>query len=190
MCICCYLGLKPGAAANIVLCELESTAQLIGGVLYRGYGGDTRHLGPKPLALHPKPYIMGVIQGDTMNPLMMIRRHLMDPVALFVKAEGHDEDKITSKRWRLIWNVSEPDRLIDCLHHQEQDHMDVLFHQSEAGAASPLATGVGHNDEGLERTHRDLQYLLDQSSSGEIHCFDASGWDFGYHKHRLVSCCT
>ena len=66
-----------------------------------------------------------------LNPMTIVRRHLMDPVPIFVKAEGHDEGKVTSKRWRLIWNVSEPDRLINCLLHQEHDDIDDVRFRGE-----------------------------------------------------------
>ena len=55
-----------------------------------------------------------------------------------VKAEGIDAKKVTSGRWRLIWNIGEPDRLIDCLLHQEQDHYDVVFRQSRSRGSFSL----------------------------------------------------
>ena len=59
-----------------------------------------------------------------------------------------------SERWRLIWNISDVDRLVDFWIHTDQDHLGVLHHQSEEAAQSSLATGCGHDDHGLERRCR------------------------------------
>ena len=47
----------------------------------------------------------------------------------------------------------------------------------DRGARLSFATGVGHDDLGLQRTYRDLQRLLEQSPTDEIFCSDACGWD-------------
>ena len=62
--------------------------------------------------------------------------------------------KANDKRWRLIWNVSEVDRLLDAYIHGDQTHLDVLTHQGENGDLGSLAVGCGHDDEGLKRTYQ------------------------------------
>ena len=114
-----------------------------------------------------------------MNPWDMVVEGLVDPVLLFIKEEGHGVAKAAENRWRLIWNVSEPDRLLVCWLHSDQDHADVFtFPSDDIGVASSMATGVGHDDESLKRTYRDLEEMLKRSEDGKLRCSDASGWDF------------
>ena len=74
---------------------------------------------------------------------------LARPSGALPKGEGHSPSKIRSGPWRLIWNTSEVDRLIDGWIHSDQCHLDVLTHQSDEGARASLATGCGHDDAGL-----------------------------------------
>ena len=60
----------------------------------------------------------------------------MDPACHFVKSESHPEVKQETRHWRLIWNVSDPDRLIDFLVLHDQDHGEVV--------AFWCIPGVGH----------------------------------------------
>ena len=114
-----------------------------------------------------------------LDPWDMIAEGMADPVLLFIKEEGHGEAKAAENRWRLIWNVSEPDRLLVCWLHSDQDHADVFSYQAAGtGVASSLATGTGHDDGSLTRTFRDLDEMLKRSADGKLHCSDASGWDF------------
>ena len=83
---------------------------------------------------------------------------------LFVKDEGHNGAKISTGRWRLIWNISELDRLCDAWAHSDQDHYDVAFCQCEKGQITPLATGVGHDDRSIENSFRDLKWLKTRSA--------------------------
>ena len=66
-----------------------------------------------------------------------------------------------SRRWRLtlIWNISAVDRLGAWLH-GDHDHYDLLYHQDPAGKSSPLATGCGPDDTGLERTFETFHGFL------------------------------
>ena len=92
--------------------------------------------------------------GHLLDPVTRVRSFLLDPATLFIKTEGHGERQMESERWRLIWNISDVDRLVDFWIHTDQDHLDVLHHQSEEAAQSSLATGCGHDDHGLERRCR------------------------------------
>ena len=113
-----------------------------------------------------------------LNPSDMVRRGLIDPVCTFVKKEGHSDRKAEEEAWRLIWNVSEPDRLLACSLHTDSDHGDVLVYQDpEKGREFPLAVGTGHDDGSLERTYRDLEFLMEKSPDGRVYFSDASGWD-------------
>ena len=59
-----------------------------------------------------------------MNPARRVRAGLQDVVCLFPKNEGHSAKKTTEERRRLIWNVSEVDRLLDVYIHGDQCHLD------------------------------------------------------------------
>ena len=124
----------------------------------------------------------------TLNPREMISEGLMDPAVNFIKGEGHPPKKIESQTWRLIWNISEVDRLLDSFSYVQQDKLDILTFQdgprTENGVmkgqldkAFPLAMGVGHDDYNLERTFAELEALQKASSDGLIRASDASGWD-------------
>ena len=79
-----------------------------------------------------------------MSPEELVSLGLIDPVQIFIKDEGHHGSKVDSQRWRLIWNVGEPDRIITAWIHSDQDHFDVAtFQDDEEGRKSSLASGVG-----------------------------------------------
>ena len=114
-----------------------------------------------------------------LNPWDFVKEGLIDPVVVFVKEEGHAGDKLQSQRWRLIWNVGEPDRPLTAWSHSDQDHADVFTFQDEAfGVATSLAVGTGHDDNSLKRTFRDIEEIKKRSPGGSVFCSDASGWDF------------
>ena len=98
-----------------------------------------------------------------LNPAERVKANLQDAASLFPKGEGHSEKKALEERWRLIWNISEPDRLIDAFINGDQCHCDVLTHQGECGDLACLAVGNGHDDGGLQRTYRDLEAVLAKS---------------------------
>ncbi len=124
----------------------------------------------------------------SLSPAEMVRAGLRDPCMAFIKPEGHPVRKRETKTWRLIWVVSELDRLIDASVFTEQDKADIIHYQTgpraEHGVVKeigekvcPLSMGVGHDDANLERTFYELETLLAKSPTGEIHCSDATGWD-------------
>ena len=96
----------------------------------------------------------------TLSPQQQVQLLLQDIVTLFVKGEGHNSSKITTGQWKLIWNISQIDRLCDTWDHSDQDHYDVAYDQRDKGESSPfIATGVGHDDASIEKTCRDLKWL-------------------------------
>ena len=107
----------------------------------------------------------------------MVKLNLQDIAVVFDKGEGHSARKVEEKRWRLIWSVSEVDRILDALVSYDQSHFDVITHQGEFGDLASLATGCGHDDTGLERTYRDLEALLAASPDKAVRSSDASHWD-------------
>ena len=125
----------------------------------------------------------------SLSPAEMVRQGLRDPCVAFIKPEGHPIRKKETKSWRVIWVVSELDRLIDASVFTEQDKADIAHYQTgpraEKGVVRapgdrvyPLSMGVGHDDSNLERTFFELETLLSKSPDGCIHSSDASGWDF------------
>ena len=72
-----------------------------------------------------------------MSPKDMVDQGLRDPAIAFVKGEGHPPRKVESETWRLIWNLSEVDRLLDAAVFTDQDKADI---QSEP----PLVGLVEH----------------------------------------------
>ena len=124
-----------------------------------------------------------------MSPKDMVDQGLRDPAIAFVKGEGHPPRKVESETWRLIWNLSEVDRLLDAAVFTDQDKADIQSFQSAprtengrlvAALGSPmeLAVGVGHDDANLERTYHELECLLAKSPDNCVRSSDASGWDF------------
>lgn len=109
-----------------------------------------------------------------MTPEQMICHGLMDPVPMFVKGEGHAAKKQTSKRWRLIWNVSQVDTSIEICNNKTFDKSLILAYQE--GALNTAAIGIGHHDQGIARVGETIEML---KSLGKDRCFssDASGWD-------------
>lgn len=101
----------------------------------------------------------------TLCPKRMVEEGLMDPAVDFIKAEGHPPRKIKTSSWRLIWNISEVDRLLDNLCFVDQDHHDVYSFQDgprcegdklvgAPGTMFPMAAGVGHDDQPSEDLRR------------------------------------
>ena len=112
-----------------------------------------------------------------LRPFEMVKLNLQDIAVVFDKGEGHSARKVEEKRWRLIWSVSEVDRILDAFVSYDQSHFDVITHQGEFGDLASLATGCGHDDTGLERTYRDLEALLAASPDNSVRNSDASHWD-------------
>ena len=121
------------------------------------------------------------------SPTDMVRIGLRDPCVAFVKGEGHPPRKKQTKTWRVIWVLSEVDRLIDTATYTEQDKMDIAHFQTGPRAQDgqvqepgesvyPCATGVGHDDQNLQRTYFELETLL-AKGGGHVHSSDATGWD-------------
>ncbi|CAE7200110.1 unnamed protein product [Symbiodinium sp. CCMP2592] len=91
-------------------------------------------------------------QLHKLNPADFIRFGLSDRVTTFVKGEGHSERKALEEAWRLIWNLAEPDRLLACALHTDQDHGDVLVYEDEElGRNFPLAAEKARYEETLAR---------------------------------------
>ena len=125
----------------------------------------------------------------SLSPAEMVRQGLRDPCVAFIKPEGHPVRKRETKSWRVIWVVSELDRLIDASVFTEQDKADIAHYQTGPRASQgrveqpgdrvyPLSMGIGHDDASLERTFFELETLLASSPDGSIYSSDASGWDF------------
>ena len=123
-----------------------------------------------------------------LSPREMVSEGLMDPAVNFIKGEGHPPRKIKTETWRLIWNLSEVDRLLDCLVFTDQDKADIMSFQDgprteenkfvgPAGRPYALAVGVGHDDNSLQRTYAEMEALKAVSPDGKIRASDASGWD-------------
>ena len=49
----------------------------------------------------------------SLTPSELIKLGLRDPAMAFIKGEGHPPRKVQTCTWRLIWVVSELDRLLD-----------------------------------------------------------------------------
>ena len=64
-----------------------------------------------------------------MSPKEAVMEGLRDPALAFIKGEGHPPRKLQTKTWRLIWCLSEVDRVIDAAIFTEQDKMDTLSYQ-------------------------------------------------------------
>lgn len=103
----------------------------------------------------------------TLAPHELVQLGLRDPCVAFIKREGHPARKKETKTWRLIWVVSELDRLIDASVFTELEKADIATYQSapraEKGMARnpsenvfDLSVGVGHDDDNLERTYFEL----------------------------------
>ena len=124
----------------------------------------------------------------SLSPKQMVSEGLMDPTANFIKGEGHPPRKIKTSTWRLIWNLSEVDRLLDCISYVDQDKIDIATFQDgprcvdgkmveQPSRPYPLAVGVGHDDHNLQRTFAELEALKAAAPDGKIRTSDASGWD-------------
>ena len=124
-----------------------------------------------------------------LSPKDMVAEGLRDPAIAFVKGEGHPPRKKTTETWRLIWNLSEVDRVLDCLAFNDQDKSDIQSFQgglktehgkmvSQPERPMELAVGVGHDDASLQRTYAELEGMLASSPDQCIRSSDASGWDF------------
>ena len=123
----------------------------------------------------------------TMSPTELVDKGLIDPVPLFVKGEGHPLKKQLTKRWRLIWNVSQLDISIEMFICKTFNKTSIVGYQTDAYNTS--AIGCGHHDDGLQRFGRTFEMLKSLNSrardkfpdlgiQGNV-CYssDASGWD-------------
>lgn len=108
-----------------------------------------------------------------MSPKQAVMEGLRDPALAFIKGEGHPPRKLQTKTWRLIWCLSEVDRVIDAAIFTEQDKMDTLSYQGgsrtkHGKVTEPLtrpmelAVGVGHDDASLERIFHELASIVEK----------------------------
>lgn len=92
-----------------------------------------------------------------MSPMESVQEGLRDPALAFVKGESHPPRKLQTKTWRLIWCLSEVDRILDASVFTDMDKSDTLAYQSGPRATNAkvhydgerpmeLAVGVGHDD--------------------------------------------
>ena len=79
----------------------------------------------------------------SLSPADMVRAGLRDPCMAFIKPEGHPVRKRESKTWRLIWVVSELDRLIDASVFTEQDKADIVHYQTGPRAEHGVVKEIG-----------------------------------------------
>ena len=123
-----------------------------------------------------------------MSPMESVQEGLRDPALAFVKGESHPPRKLQTKTWRLIWCLSEVDRILDASVFTDMDKSDTLAYQCGPRATNgkveydcerpmELAVGVGHDDHNLQRTFFELQSMLERSADHKIRCSDATGWD-------------
>ena len=61
----------------------------------------------------------------------MVELGLRDPAMAFIKGESHPPRKVESSTWRLIWTLSEIDRLLDAAVFTDQDKADIEMFQSQ-----------------------------------------------------------
>lgn len=91
-----------------------------------------------------------------------------DPVRIFIKREPHDVGKAANKRWRMIWNVSLIDQIIDSLLWQAEIDVEILRHKkipSKPGW-TPLKGGMNYLFEDMYRV------------GAKYGTADKSSWDF------------
>ena len=114
-----------------------------------------------------------------MSPMEAVQEGLRDPALAFVKGESHPPRKLKTKSWRLIWCLSEVDRVLDAAVFTDQDKSDTLAYQSGPRATKgkvdcelekpmELAVGVGHDDLNLQRTFFELQSMIARSPDNQI----------------------
>lgn len=132
-----------------------------------------------------------------MTPEEMMLKGLSDPRVMFIKNEPHNDKKKLSKKWRLIWNLSLIDSVVQSLCHQIQNKADIALYQAGPGArasyynATPSGVGIGHADEGIDL----FGSYIDAMGADFVTSSDVSGWDISYTRRmwfmdaqRRVSC--
>lgn len=67
----------------------------------------------------------------SLSPKEMVELGLRDPAMAFIKGESHPPRKVESSTWRLIWTLSEIDRLLDAAVFTDQDKADIEMFQSQ-----------------------------------------------------------
>lgn len=122
--------------------------------------------------------------GDlsSMTPEEMVHYGLRDPVELFVKEEGHSEKKASTETWRLIFNVSLADCLVEAYLGNDLNKQQIRDYQS--GAVVSHTCGMGHHDDGISRLGAHIENLF---PSGRVVSTDASGWDMSVSRDSIMA---
>jgi hypothetical protein len=117
-----------------------------------------------------------------MAPWTMVTLGLMDPEELAPKMEGHDDGKVKSKRWRMIWVTSMLDAVVQSFTHRDQNKEDIYAYSG--GALKCQGIGMGHNDSGIQLTGETLEWVAGDQPT--VQCSDASGWDLSVTRDAIV----
>lgn len=92
-----------------------------------------------------------------------------DPVRIFIKREPHDKSKADLKRWRMIWNVSVIDQIIDALLWQANIDKEIAKHSK-----IPSKPGWTPLKGGMNQLFNEML-----GAPGTIYASaDKSSWDF------------
>jgi len=126
-------------------------------------------------------------EGDNtawLSPQDMVLLGLKDPSDVFTKAEPHDAKKAQARRWRLIWNCSVLDAVVQEMAHYAQNKADIAaFNESKLFCQ---AVGLGHHDEGIEHLGQLFDSLSWMGGGKALKGSDASGWDLSVCRDAIA----
>jgi hypothetical protein len=111
----------------------------------------------------------------TMTDVDMRRLFLSDPKEGFVKQEDHGPSKSKSKRWRIIWNASLVDSVVQALGSYNACKTDIKDFQ-EPDTVTLHGLGTGHDKRGVEHMVRKVRQGVGKR---KIKGADAQGFDMG-----------
>lgn len=100
------------------------------------------------------------------DPLDLVRAGFCDPVAVMIKGEPHNREKISTGRLRVICLVSIADEVVERLMYANQNEAEIM-----EWATCPSKPGIGFSEEQVTEFVRNLPNCVVVSS-------DVKGWDF------------
>lgn len=118
---------------------------------------------------------------ENLSPETLVRNGYCDPWSLFIKDEPHKEDKMKEGRFRLIFNTSIVDQLIDKFLFAPQNQAEI-----EKWYELPSKPGLGFTDQKLLSI---IDQFTDLENKGPLVDIDVSGWDWSFTEHDFRLCC-
>jgi len=120
-----------------------------------------------------RKYLSGQWRGLT--PRQLVEQGYCDPIRVFVKQEPHKEEKVRSRRFRLICSVSLTDQVVERVISGIQNRTEI-----RSWFAIPSVPGIGFSDEQIQVVWSIVSPHLSTAVQTDV-----EGWDWSVQNWEL-----